>query len=301
MMGAMIRVEDVSKSYGEKRAVKQLSFCVEEESFFAFLGPNGAGKSTTISMLSTLVKKDAGKIYIDGCDMDTQAEQIRAKLGIVFQNCRLDGSLSGYENLMVRNGLYPSFENARAHIMKIAGMCEIKDFLHQRVDTLSGGQRRRLDIARALLPNPSLLILDEPTTGLDPCSRKELWEMLMKLKKKLGMTIFLTTHDMEEARHADRLCILMDGEVRVQGSVQELTRRYGHPHLYLYGKRQDAILQRISTRGLNYQRDEGKIIIDVRGYQEALSILRSCELLLEDFELIHGSLDEAYRRIVGGA
>lgn len=299
-METMIEFSDVTKSYGEKIAVDRLSLAVEKESFFAFLGPNGAGKSTTIAILSTLARKDQGKILIHDYDIDTQAKRIRSELGIVFQGSRLDGSLSGYENLMLRSGLYPALADATGQVKTIAHMCEVQEYLHQRVDTLSGGQRRRLDIARALLPNPSLLILDEPTTGLDPCSRKEIWNMILKLKEELHMTIFLTTHDMEEAKQADQLCILMHGKKQAQGSVSELTQRYVNHHLSLYSKRPQAVIQQLTFRRTPWREEKNSVVAEVHSMREALSILRSCEQFLEDFEMAHGSLDEVYRSIVKG-
>lgn len=296
-MDAMIKLQNVEKSYGTHKAVNKLSLQVQRDSFFSFLGPNGAGKSTTIAMLSTLLKKDAGNIYIDGLDMDSDAVAIRSKIGIVFQNCRMDGMLNGYENLQLRCGLYSTIHNANQRVEELADMCQLKSFLYQRVDTLSGGQRRRLDIARALLPNPALFILDEPTTGLDPCSRKEIWDMIMMLKERYHMTIFLTTHDMEEAKHSDQLAILLHGSVRSQGSVQELTHRYVSDRLYVYG-RQKKIIEVLQRRHAHWQLETTRILIHVTSTQEALAILHQCELYIDTFEMIHGNLEEAYRIIV---
>ena len=196
-MESSIRVEQLSKSYQGTQVVKSISFQVNKGEIFAFLGPNGAGKSTTISILSTLLKKDSGTVIINGCHLGQEDERIRSNIGIVFQNSVLDELLSVKQNLILRSALYHlSFKQACQRVQKLCEICSLHDIMHQPVGTLSGGQRRRCDIARALIPEPEILILDEPSTGLDPKARKQLWDTISALHRERHMTVFMTTHYM---------------------------------------------------------------------------------------------------------
>ncbi|MGN0979443.1 MAG: ABC transporter ATP-binding protein, partial [Candidatus Avoscillospira sp.] len=208
-MPDQIEISHLSKRFGDVQAVQDLSFRVKEGELFAFLGINGAGKSTTINILCGQLAKDAGTVRIDGVDLDSDPDRIKRSLGVVFQNSVLDKDLSVQDNLQSRAALYGLRGKAfRARLTELAGLLEFDDLLKRTVGKLSGGQRRRIDIARALLHRPKILILDEPTTGLDPQTRSTLWKVVGDLRKNEGMTVFLTTHYMEEAADADYVVIL---------------------------------------------------------------------------------------------
>lgn len=222
-MKNIIEISHLHKEFKEVVAVKDLSFKVKKGELFAFLGVNGAGKSTTISIMCGVLAKDDGTVIINGKNIDTNMSEICKDLGVVFQNSVLDGALSVMDNLMTRASLYNiTGKKAKERIYKLAEMLNFKDILNRTVSKLSGGQRRRIDVARALIHDPKILILDEPTTGLDPQTRKLLWETIDNLRRQEKMTVFLTTHYMEEAVDADYVVILDSGEIVAEGTPLEL-------------------------------------------------------------------------------
>lgn len=224
-MPEYIRVEDLSKVYRGHEAVRHISFQVGKGQIFAFLGPNGAGKSTTINILSTLLLKSGGSVRVGGLDLDRQRRAVKQKIGIVFQDDVLDEGLSVYQNLLYRGGLYDAKERAlKGRIAEISTLLALEPILARKYGECSGGQKRLAQIARALLPAPGLLILDEPTTGLDPVTRRMVWETLLVLREKLQMTIFFTTHYMEEAAFADAICVLDRGRILLCDSLGRLER-----------------------------------------------------------------------------
>ena len=234
-MKSVIEINGLRKSFGEVQAVRDVSFQVQEGQLFAFLGVNGAGKSTTINILCGILRKDGGEVRIDGRELETHAEEIKRELGVVFQNSVLDKALSVKDNLQSRAALYgivgKAFEN---RLQELIQMLDLKDILKRTVGKLSGGQRRRVDIARALLHKPRILILDEPTTGLDPQSRKIMWDVVSTLRKNEKMTVFLTTHYMEEAAEADHVVILDKGQIVAEGSPLQLKNAYTGDFISLY-------------------------------------------------------------------
>ena len=213
MENNIIEIENLSKSFKDVKAVSDLSFSVKKGELFAFLGINGAGKSTTISIICNQLKKDSGKIVIDGVDIDKNSESINSKLGVVFQASVLDGFLTVYDNLKNRAALYGIYgKEFEKRIDELSDILNFKDLLKRSVKKLSGGQRRKIDIARALFHHPKILILDEPTTGLDPQTRKNIWNVINKLRKEEKITVLLTTHYMEEAADADYVVIIDSGK-----------------------------------------------------------------------------------------
>ena len=225
-MDTILEVSHLVKNYGSLQAVRDISFTVERGGLFAFLGTNGAGKSTTINILSTLMKPDGGSVLIDGCILGKEDAAIRAKIGVVFQNSVLDNLLTVKENLQVRGSFYHlSTDELEERILYAARITGCSDYLFQRYGMLSGGQKRRADIARALLQKPDLLFLDEPTTGLDPQSRQQIWKAIASMQKKEGLTVFLTTHYMEEAAGADDIVIIDKGRIAAQGTPDALRER----------------------------------------------------------------------------
>jgi len=226
-MDKIIEVRGLSKSYGTVQAVKNIDFYVETGKLFAFLGPNGAGKTTTINIICTLLDQDKGDVVLDGCALGRDNQKIRDRIGIVFQESVLDPLLTVKENLLTRGSIYGlSAKVVEANAAKAMKVTMIEDLALRRYGTLSGGQRRRTDIARALIHRPKILFLDEPTTGLDPQTRKSVWNMIEELRREEGMTIFLTTHYMEEAEKADYVIVIDDGEIAARGTPAELKDKY---------------------------------------------------------------------------
>ena len=235
-MGDIIEIDHLNKRFGEVHAVKDLSFRVKQGELFAFLGVNGAGKSTTINILCGQLPKDSGTVRIDGTALDENPDAIKRCLGVVFQNSVLDKDLAVRENLESRAALYGIRGKAfRDRLAELAELLDFSDLVKRPVGKLSGGQRRRIDIARALLHRPKILILDEPTTGLDPQTRAILWQVIGELRRREGMTVFLTTHYMEEAADADYVVILDHGQIAAEGTPLALKNTYTGDFITLYG------------------------------------------------------------------
>ena len=243
-MENIIEISHLSKRFGEIRAVQDLSFRVREGELFAFLGINGAGKSTTISILCGQLSKDAGTVTIGGVDLDRDVTRIKRDLGVVFQNSVLDSALSVRDNLQSRAALYGITGKAfRTRLKELASLLDFEDLLGRPVGKLSGGQRRRIDVARALLHDPKILILDEPTTGLDPQTRRLLWNVIAGLREQRHMTVFLTTHYMEEAADADYVVILDSGKIAAEGTPLQLKNAYSGDFITLYGATEEQARQ----------------------------------------------------------
>ena len=246
----IISVSNLVKAFSGKRAVDNLSFSVPAGSLFAFLGQNGAGKSTTINMLMGLLKKDSGKIRYSFAGTSSE---VRRKIGVVFQNNIFDGALSVEENLRLYGTLYlHNSAEVTERCRKAAELTGLGDFIKRRFGTLSGGQQRKAEIARALLTIPQVLFLDEPTTGLDPKTRAEVWQIIHDIRKNTGMTVFLTTHYMEEAADADRIVIISRGKCICEGSPAELKTKYSYDRLLVTPLKADYFEIWLQNRGLSF-------------------------------------------------
>ncbi len=251
---AAIEVRDLVKTYGQHQAVKGISFDVDEGEFFAFLGENGAGKSTTINILCTILQKTSGSVSILGHDIDAEADAIRRSIGIVFQNSVLDDRLTVAQNLYTRGSYYGlSRKETAARVEPFRGPFDLDDILGQDYGTLSGGQRRRVDIVRALLHQPRILFLDEPTTGLDPRSRRNLWDYLTKLRRSQNMTLFLTTHYMEEADGADHVVIMDKGSVIEDDTPANLKAKYTRPRQVWVGGNMDDVFLALTGKEFEHE------------------------------------------------
>lgn len=291
----MIQIKNLKKSYGNVDAVKGITFNVDKGSLFAFLGPNGAGKSTTINMITTLLKKDEGTVLIDGYELGKDDDKIKNTLGVVFQDSVLDGKLTVRENLAVRASFYKL--DIQEAIMRVSEQVDLHDFLDRYYEQLSGGQRRRVDIARALLHNPKLLVLDEPTTGLDPQTRQKVWEVIETLQKEKGMTVFLTTHYMEEAAKADYVIVIDEGNLVAQGTAHALKTQYSFDTLKLYPTDTEKLMQHLKHDAkLN---SDKSIHVKLNHTMEALAIIESLKPYISGFEVVQGTLDDAFIEITG--
>ena len=295
-MENIIEINNLIKSYDKLKAVDDLSFTVKKGQLFAFLGENGAGKSTTISIMCGTLKKDHGNIIINGLNLDTDLEKISAQIGVVFQNSVLDGVLSVKDNLYSRASLYGIVGvQAKERIKYLAKVLDFEDLLNKTVNKLSGGQRRRIDVARALIHNPKILILDEPTTGLDPHTRRTLWSVIENLRKKEKMTIFLTTHYMEETADADYVVILEKGKISAEGTPLELKNRYTGDFVTVY----HASESKIKKLGLKYEVLPDAIRISVPNTNSAKELIIKHPELFEDFEITKGKMDDVFLSVTG--
>ncbi|WP_233197631.1 ABC transporter ATP-binding protein [Cryobacterium sp. Y57] len=291
----MIHVSHLSKSFGSLKAVKDLSFSVSKGRIFAFLGTNGAGKSTTISCLTTMSSADSGTIKIAGLTVGRDDDQIRRKIGVVFQASLLDPSLTVRENLADRAAFYAMRRVDRARrIAELADMIDLGDFLDRPYGLLSGGQKRRVDIARALIHEPVLLFLDEPTAGLDPQSREQVWETIRSLRSTHGMTVFLTTHYMEETEEADQISIIHAGELVVQGTPADLRKTYSSSILSVTSDDVEQLHEACASHGFAVTRAAGAARIAVGGSAEAFKFLHDNRLIVDDFEFRHGTMDDVF-------
>lgn len=295
-MEKIIEIEHLNKSFGDIHAVNDLSFCVKKGELFSFLGVNGAGKSTTISMICGQLIKDSGTIVICGKETDTNFEEISRKIGVVFQNSVMDAPLSVYENLRSRAALYgicgKEFEKRLA---ELAELLDFSDLLSRPYGKLSGGQKRRIDIARALLHDPEILILDEPTTGLDPQTRRMLWDIIRKLRKEKQMTVFLTTHYMEETADADYIVIIDGGKIVAEGTPLQLKNAYAGDYITVYGVDE----KNIAVMGYPYEVIRDACRISVPNTAKATELIIAHPELFSDYEVIKGNMDDVFLSVTG--
>lgn len=295
-MENIIEIEHLDKSFQDVHAVNDLSLCVKEGELFAFLGVNGAGKSTTISIMCGMLAKDSGKVFIDGKDVDKDMRAIAKELGVVFQNTVLDEKLSVKDNLASRASLYEiTGKEAKDRIVELAEILDFKDIMNRTFGKLSGGQKRRVDVARALLHKPKILILDEPTTGLDPEARKTLWNVVTSLRKNENMTVFLTTHYMEEAADADYVVILDSGKIAAKGTPLELKNEYTGDFVTVYNADESAI----KALGLPCENIRDAVRIAVKDTSEARDLILANPELFSDFEITKGKMDDVFLAVTG--
>ena len=295
-MGNVIELQHLYKSIGPVKAVQDLSFRVKEGELFAFLGVNGAGKSTTINILCGQLRKDGGSVKINGFEPTENPEKVKRALGVVFQNSVLDKALTVYENLESRAALYGIHGRAfKDRLQELSGMLGFGDLLRRTVGKLSGGQRRRIDIARALLHRPDILILDEPTTGLDPQTRKTLWDVVDNLRKTENMTVFLTTHYMEEAADADYVVILDSGKIAAEGTPLTLKNTYTGDFITLYQVSEEEI--RSFGRPYEILRDGYRV--PVENTEKATQLILQHPAIFRDYEITKGKMDDVFLAVTG--
>jgi len=303
-MEKIIEVKSLVKNYivqgKEVKAVKGIDFYVEKGTMFSFLGKNGAGKSTTIDILCTLLEPDAGKVMINGYELGKNDFDIRKSIGIVFQRSLLDPMLTVYENLKVRGKFYklPS-QKLKERIEAVTEIAQLEEFLHRPYGKLSGGQRRRADIARALINTPQILFLDEPTTGLDSGTRKDIWATIRALQKEKGMTVFLTTHYMEEAEQSDYITIIGHGEILAKGTPLELKQKYCHDLLKLVPKSPDSFKQTLIESQIDFIQNGKVIEIKLDATIEAIPLVERFKDDITNVEIINGTMDDVFLDITG--
>lgn len=299
-MHKIIEVKNLRKSYGDIQAVKDISFYVEQGKLFSFLGPNGAGKSTTIDVICTLLEPDSGEIIIDNKKIGKDDTEIRNSIGIVFQDSLLDPLLTVGENLTIRGGFYFEDKNElRQAVRNAALITGVMELMDRPYGKLSGGQRRRADIARALIHTPKILFLDEPTTGLDPQTRKNIWDTIRRLKNETGMTVFLTTHYMEEADNSDYVMVIDHGEIAAMGTPAELKQKYAGDVLRLTVQDEQAVRYTLNETNTEFLHAGDQLTIKLASTLSAIPIIERCKDFITGFEVLYGTMDDAFIGITG--
>lgn len=273
-----------------------LSFQVKKGEFFAFLGVNGAGKSTTISIMCGQLAKDSGNVVINGKNIEDGMNEIRKEIGVVFQSSVLDAPLTVYDNLETRAALYGiTGKQFKERLDELSELLDFKKLLKRNFGKLSGGQKRKIDVARALFHHPRILILDEPTTGLDPQTRKLLWQVINDLRVKEGITVFLTTHYMEEVADADYVVILDSGKIVAQGTPLELKNTYTGDFITIYNTSEE----KVKLLGMPYQKIRDAYRVAVKDTKEAKALILRFPAIFEDFEITKGKMDDVFLAATG--
>jgi len=304
----IIEVRNLTKRYkqGETNAVDGVSFSVKEGEFFSLLGPNGAGKTTTISILTTTLSSTSGEILINGMDIEKNASQVRRQIGIIFQKPSLDENLTAEENVRFHTilyGLYPARPSYammpkvyKDKVQELAEVVGISKELFKPIKTFSGGMKRKLEIVRGLMHQPKVLFLDEPTTGLDPASRHNLWQYLQSIRKSQNITIFLTTHYLEEAEGADRVCIIHNGRIVSLGTPQDIKKDLIQNYLFVDAQDRNALRNELEKHGLHAEEVNGfKIFLNGKNIQQ---IIQTIKTPLTEIKTHTPTLEEAYLSII---
>ncbi len=299
----IIKIKDLTKRYpsADVNAVNSISFSVFEGELFAFLGVNGAGKSTLINMLCTLLTKTSGEVELCGYNLDTESNQIRNSIGVVFQNGVLDGELSVYDNLMLRGSLFGiDKKTLKNRIDNLVERLSMTDFIKRPYAKLSGGQKRKSDIARALVSNPKVLFLDEPTTGLDPQSRLDMWQVISDIRTEFNTTVFLTTHYMEEVNAADRVAIINQGKLLCLDTPEKLKSIYSFDtiKLNINLEFQKEIQEKLNQEQLNYSFAVETYTIKVKDALSHIDLISKLKPMLESVEIVKGDMDSVFLNVV---
>ena len=299
-MSNIIKINSLVKCFGSAVAVNGISLGVKAGNFFAFLGPNGAGKSTTINILCTLMKQDSGSVEICGMRTGRDDSGIRQKIGVVFQDNCLDNLLTVEQNLVLRAYLYEKDKKKiRQSLESVCSILHIEDLLKRQFGKLSGGQQRRCEIARALMNSPEILFLDEPSTGLDPQTRSNVWECIERLRIEHKTTVFMTTHYMEEAAGADHIAIIDDGRIVALGTPQELKERYTADMLKVAAEDSNSVKSVLTELNVRYQEKAGLFQVKIPSSLKALEILKKLEKQISSFEVLHGTMEDVFLNITG--
>ena len=302
MAETIIRVSHLKKYFKEVKAVDDISFEIKKGELFGFLGINGAGKSTTINMLCTLSAPTDGQAEICGQVLGKENEQIRKRIGVVYQNNCLDDRLSVKENLFVRGSFYEKSKSLlKGQILDSCEVLELGDMYNRKFAGLSGGQKRRCEIARALLNRPELLFLDEPTTGLDPATRKNVWQSIERIRKETNMTVFLTTHYMEEAAKATSIAIIDGGQILERGTPFALKEKHAKDRLRLIpsAEQKEQFWKKLEEEERTWKQKENYAVLDLENSMQALPILQRMQSCMEGFELLQGSMDDVFLNVTG--
>jgi len=299
-MEKIIEVKSLVKNYKDVKAVKGINFYVEKGTLFSFLGTNGAGKSTTIDILCTLLEPCEGEVIINGYELGENNYKIKRSIGIVFQESVLDPMLTVYKNLKIRGEFYRfSKQKLKERIKDVTKVAQLEEFLHRPYGKLSGGQKRRADIARALINTPEILFLDEPTTGLDPKTRKDIWETIRCLQKEKGMSVFLTTHYMEEAEQSDYITIIGNGEILEKGTPLELKQRHCRDLLKLVPRDLERLKRVLKILQISFLQKGEIIEIKLDSTMAAIPLVNRLKPYVTNIEVVNGTMDDVFLDITG--
>lgn len=299
-MDDIITVEKLSKHFGDVRAVDDISFTVKRGELFGYLGVNGAGKSTTINMLCTLYAPDEGRVEVCGLELGGNNNAIRSKLGVVFQHNTMDALLSVRQNLLSRAYLYEKDATViKRNLDIVCDTLDIGSLLDRQYRKLSGGQKRRCEIARAIMNRPEILFLDEPTTGLDPQTRRMVWTSVERLRKEHNMTIFLTTHYMEEAARAHHIAIIDSGKIVAYGTPTKLKETHASDRIRVFSDNYDKVREIADKFKMTYKEKSNHITITVPDSISAIPILNELSPYINSFEVVQGTMDDVFLNITG--
>jgi len=299
-MEDIIQVNHLKRYFKQIKAVDDISFRVKRGELYGFLGVNGAGKSTTINILCTLLMGTEGEVTVCGHRLGKEDREIRRKIGVVFQDNSLDDRMTIKENLITRASLYDN--NNKSILKNLQHVCDsldIGDLLGRQFYKLSGGQKRRCEIAKALMNRPEILFLDEPTTGLDPQTRQSVWASIEKLRTEQNMTVFLTTHYMEEAAKAQYISIMEAGKLVASGTPSELKEKYAHDMLKLVPKDEILMTKHLEEAKLSYEKRSNHIHVTIPDSMYGLDVLNRIKENLKSFEVIQGTMDDVFLNITG--
>lgn len=295
-----IEVKNFTKNFGDFTAVNDISFDVEQGTIFGFLGPNGAGKSTTINTLCTIQDKTSGELFINGYDVSKQKEQVRNDIGIVFQESTLDDKLTIEENLRLHCDFYRVPKNeVKERIDFVLDLVDLEDRRKAPVKSLSGGMKRRAEIARGLVHYPKVLFLDEPTTGLDPQTRSNVWEYIYRLQKQKNITIFLTTHYMEEAEICQKVAIIDKGRIVAHDTPYNLKKQYTSTIMKIETENMDTLENYLAVKNLKYKTVDNLVTTYVNNSEQILEVLSDNKHIINDLEITKGSLNDVFLAITG--
>lgn len=299
-MRNIIEVKDYVKKYGHFTAVDKISFEVEEGSIFAFLGPNGAGKSTTINTLCTIFEKTSGSLFIDGKDVSHEKDAVRNSIGVVFQESTLDNKMTVIENLLMHCNFYGVAKNEALERCEFAlEIVDLTDWKKAMVSSLSGGMKRRVEIARSLLHFPKVLFLDEPTTGLDPQTRAHIWEYIVKLQKEKNITIFMTTHYMDEAEICNKVAIIDDGKIVAMDTPHRLKQQFTKDKAYINTTNEQQLEQLLESSEFVYKKKRGFYSVEIHNLQLFLEIICEHKPFIQELEMKKGTLNDVFLEITG--
>lgn len=300
MASNMIEVTNFTKKYGDFAAVDNVSFYVEEGTIFAFLGPNGAGKSTTINTLCTILNKTDGCLKINGHDVTEDQDKVRKEIGIVFQDSILDSNLTIEENLKLHCDFYQvPKDEIKERIGFVLELVDLKEWRKAPVKSLSGGMKRRVEIGRGLVHYPKVLFLDEPTTGLDPQTRANIWDYIHNLQKQKNITIFLTTHYMDEAEICNKVAIIDHGKIVAFDTPYQLKREYTSDTVRIKTSQEEAFSRYLKERSIQYRFNEGLFTIYSKELGEVLEMVSVFKTFITDFEVYKGTLNDVFIAITG--
>ena len=299
-MSNIIEVKNFTQKYGKFVAVDNISFNVEEGSVFAFLGPNGAGKSTTINTLCTIINKTSGELKINGNEVSKHKDKVRGDIGIVFQDSTLDGKLTIEENLKFHCEFYKvPKDQIKERLDFVLELVDLKDWRKAAVNSLSGGMKRRVEIAKGLIHYPKVLFLDEPTTGLDPQTRAKIWDYIYKLQKQRNITIFLTTHYMDEAESCDKVAIMDHGEIVAYDTPYNLKNQYTSRVTKLKVADEEALTKHLIQNSIKYELSEHMFTIYSNKLDMIFNLVSNFKNSIKDFQTNNGTLNDVFLSITG--